>query len=193
MTKVKDAHLWERDKDDWYVEPAWCCDALFKKEKFTGWITDPCCGVGRVLDAANTTGYKCNGYDIVDRGAAANHKFAIADFFKEDFFFENIVCNPPYKYDDQFVDRAVKITARKIAVLLRAQWANGSKRSRWLEALPLRRVLALSPRPSMPPGAVIKAGITPGGGLQDYSWFIFEIGFAGRPEFGWCRRASDYE
>lgn len=184
----KEAHLWARDPDDWYIEPDWSDDALFAAVHFHGLVVDPCCGSGRVLDAAARAGLKTFGRDIKDRGASARHEFEIGDFFENFGLYENIACNPPYKYDERFVDQAVKCCTGITAVLLRAQWANAGARSRWLASLPLRWVLALAPRPSMPPGAVIVAGINPSGGQQDYAWFVFERGYAGKPEFGWARR-----
>jgi len=188
--KAKNAHLWARHPQDWYVEPAWCCDALFAKIQFEGTVCDPCCGLGRVLDAAARAGLRTFGMDIVPRGAHERHQFRAADFFSETRRHPNIACNPPYKYDEAFVKLAVDRSERLTAVLLRAQWANAGARSRWLESLPLRWVLALAPRPSMPPGPVIEAGINPGGGTVDYAWFVFERGFAGIPNFGWARRPT---
>lgn len=186
--KPKQAHLWERDPDDWYVEPLWCDEAMFARVEFDGHIVDPCCGLGRILDAAKAAGYDTIGCDIRDRGASSRHAFWQSDFFAIKDTAPNIVCNPPYKYAERFVAHCVERAARKTAVLLRAQWANAGARSRWLETLPLRHVLALAPRPSMPPGAVILAGEKPGSGTTDYSWFVFERGYTGRPEFGWARR-----
>lgn len=187
----KNAHLWERDPDDWYVEPEWCCDALFAAVRFDGYIADPCCGLGRVLDGAARAGYLTYGFDIKDRGAGIRHRFETRDFFAAvPGRYRNIACNPPYKYDDEFLRRALELTEYKVAVLLRAQWVNAGTRSAWLERQPLRHVLALTPRPSMPPGAVILAGESPGGGQVDYSWFVFERGYRGKPEFGWARRAK---
>jgi hypothetical protein len=40
----------------------------------------------------------------------------------------------------------------------------------------------------MPPGAVIEAGMKPGGGTTDFAWFLWLKGFDGRPEIGWLRR-----
>lgn len=156
--------------------------------RFDGFIYDPCCGLGCILDAARAVGYKTAGADIRNRGAGERHPFAPRDFFAGGYPVPNIVCNPPYKYAERFVARAVERAQFKTAVLLRAQWANGGARSRWLESLPLRIVLALSPRPSMLPSAVVVAGERIGGGTTDYSWFVFERGYAGRPEFGWARR-----
>ncbi len=191
--KRKDAHLWARDPDDFYLEPRWCDEALFRMEPFEGMIVDPACGTGRILDAARAAGHHTTGFDIRDR--SPQHQFGIASVFDMGAMFENIVSNPPYLYADRFLEWCVQHSIRKTALLLRAQWANAGTRSRWLESLPLRRVLAITPRPSMPPGAVVLAQGDKGdrginGGQQDYSWFIFERGFVGRPEFGWARRES---
>ena len=58
----------------------------------------------------------------------------------------------------------------------------------WLQALPLRRIWLLTPRPSMPPGSVILRGEKPGGGKMDFCWIVFEQGYEGRPEIGWLHR-----
>lgn len=184
----KNAHLWARHPEDWYVEPDWCNHALFATVKFTGLVFDPCCGFGRVLDAAASAGLDTAGMDIVDRGARRIHPFRLGSFLESHLEAENIACNPPYKYDEAWLKHALEHSRRLTAVLLRAQWANAGARSRWLETLPLRYVLALAPRPSMPPGPVIVAGEKPGGGRVDYSWFVFERGYTGKPEFGWARR-----
>lgn len=195
----KDAHLWRRDPDDWYVEPRWCSEALFAKEFFFGRIVDPACGIGRVLDAASAASLPTFGLDIKERGEVGKrHPFMVADFRERSVSggseapYENIVSNPPYKYDDEFVQWAVNNSRRKTALLLRAQWANGSGRSKMLERMPLRRVLMLTPRPSMPPGRVVQAmkGKDPSGGTQDYAWFIFDHAYDDEPGFGWIRRKA---
>lgn len=188
--KKQNAHLWVRDPDDWYIEPQWCDDALFAAEPFNGCIVDPCCGTGRILDAARRAGYQTYGFDIKDRKRNPAHAFILGNCFECDDVHDNIVSNPPYLYDDEFLKLALARSSFKTAVLLRAQWANAGTRSRWLQTLPLKRVLALSPRPSMPPGAVIMAGINPSGGKQDFSWFVFERGYTGKPEFGWAHKPA---
>jgi hypothetical protein len=42
----------------------------------------------------------------------------------------------------------------------------------------------------MPPGAVVVSGGRVGGGTTDYSWFVFDRDYQGRPEFGWARRGE---
>ena len=64
LAREKNAHLWARHPDDWYVEPAWCNDALFAKINFIGTVVDPCCGSGTTLLAAKQVDRKWLGYEI---------------------------------------------------------------------------------------------------------------------------------
>jgi hypothetical protein len=89
------------------------------------------------------------------------------------------VTNPPFSLAEQFVRHALSIAACKVAMLLPAIWLLGDKRSRWLETTPLARVLFITPRPSMPPGAAIMAGQKPGNGTADYAWLIWSRGYMG--------------
>lgn len=186
----KNAHLWERDPHDWYVEAEWCSQRLFDEEKFSGNVTDPACGTGRIIQAAIDHGYGSGARDIVCRTRLS---MTIFDFLAEDqgvLVVENIVCNPPFKHADQFVKLSLQRAVGKVAMLLPATWHCGSARARWLETTPLRRVLTLTPRPSMPPGAVLEAGQKPGGGTKDFAWYIWERGHKGPWEGGWLHRTK---
>jgi hypothetical protein len=63
----RNSHIWERDANDWYVEPDWCSRRLFEEENFRGEIYDPNCGLGRVLRSAKDAGYAVRASDIVIR------------------------------------------------------------------------------------------------------------------------------
>ena len=100
----------------------------------------------------------------------------------------NIVSNPPFGIAERFVARALQLAERKVAMLLPANWVQGDKRSRWLETTPLAKIWFLTPRPSMPPGPVIEAGVSPGNGTTDYAWFVWQRDYGGTPQIGWLRR-----
>lgn len=182
--RKRESHLWERDPNDWYVEPEWCSARLFVMEQFVGTIWDPACGMGRILAGARAAGLPAIGTDLIDRGCGAGG----VDFLKLDEHPPNIVSNPPFSLAEKFVIRALNLTQRKVAMLLPANWVQGDTRSRWLETTPLARVLFITPRPSMPPGTVVAAGGTPGNGTTDYAWFIWSRGHRYAPTIGWLRR-----
>lgn len=184
--RKRESNLWARDPHDWYCEPAWCSERLFALEKFEGAICDPACGIGTILKSAQAAGHWTDAQDLVDRGFPGTR---VADFLKTHSIIAcNIVSNPPFGIAEKFVAHALTIAERRVAMLLPANWVQGDKRSRWLASTPLRKVLFITPRPSMPPGSAIAAGQKPGNGTTDYAWFIWLRGYDGAPECGWLRR-----
>jgi hypothetical protein len=185
--RQKDAQIWARHPRDFYVEPEWCSQRLFEEEEFPRGcvISDPACGLGRILQSAHNAGHLVYGADIVSRSEWCD---AEEDFLLSTEAPWSIVSNPPFGIADAFTKHALKLVRHEVALLLPTKWMNSAKRGAWLETTPLRRVWLLGPRPSMPPGPVIEAGIAPGNGTVDFAWFVWERGYEGRPELRWLRR-----
>lgn len=181
MTKVLNAHVWDRQKEDWYCEPAWCSKRLFEEERF-GAIHDPCCGFGTIVKSAWSCGASATGADLVDRGF---ERGGVQDFFDCDQVLDCIVCNPPFNIASHFALHAIKLAQRKVAIIFPTARLNAAH---WLKGTPLRRVWMLSPRPSMPPGYVIAAGGKPQGGKSDFCWLVWERGYQGAAEIRWLYR-----
>lgn len=180
---------WKRHPDDWYVEPMWVNERLFAVEQFEGRIWDPAAGLRRILLAAEVAGHATVGSDIKVRVPDAYQAVNFLDVPIDDAASEpNIVCNPPFRHAESFVQHALQLAERKVAMLLPAAWVQGQTRSRWLSRTPLRRVWFLTPRPSMLPGQIIATGEKPGSGIQDFAWFVWLKGYDGHPEIRWLRR-----
>jgi hypothetical protein len=183
--KKLDAHVWEREANEHYVEPEWCSERLFAEEDFSPGIWDPCCGFGRIPDAAVKAGLYGIGTDILDRGY---RDFAGAvDFLKTDKFRgPNIVCNPPFNIASHFALHALSHEGtQKVAMVFPTARLNAAH---WLRGTPLVRVWLMTPRPSMPPGHTITAGEKPGGGKMDFCWLVWLQGFQGDASIKWLRR-----
>lgn len=187
------AHLWERDPDDWYVEPEWCSKALFAAERFAEFVVDPCAGTGRIVAAARAAGYSAQGYDLRGPRGGGGLVGAEAQPYQEtirwagwkigrhephpDFYGKvSIVTNPPYRETCDIVDTAL-LYGHDVAVFVETRALAG--KARWLAERPLAAVHILTPRPSCPPGAAIVAGVSAGGGRQDFCWLVFRQGHAG--------------
>jgi len=184
------AHRWEKALYGWYVDEQWCSVRLFDVEKFEGDIHDPCCGMGRIPDAARRAGYSTCATDIVDRGYW-DFK-GCADFLKCDrALARNVVCNPPFDCCDAFVMHALDLTAPagKVAMIWLTRRLNAA---RWLAETPLARIHLLTPRPSMPPGQFILAGEKPQGGTQDFAWLVFDHKHEGPPALCWLHRDAQH-
>lgn len=178
------SHVWGREAADHYVEPVWVSARLFETEDFdrSQILLDPCTGFGRVATAAKAAGYTVIAADVVNRGYP---NCEIQDFLERRTVPPSVVGNPPFNAVEAFARHALNLGARKVALLFPTARLNAA---RWLQALPLRRVWLLTPRPSMPPGYVIARGERAGGGKVDFCWLIFERGYAGNPELGWLHR-----
>ncbi len=165
---------------------------MFEKNLFHGEIYDPACGTGNILASAQAAGHSTIGSDIVDRGSDLQdfvHDFLMKEDEKASV--DNIVSNPPFGLcndgaDYAFVRKALAVSTGKVAFLLPSNWIQGKKRSTWLETTPLQWVFFLCPRPSMPPGQVLAAGVKPGNGTTDYAWYIFSHSpYKEPPKIGW--------
>ena len=176
------SHIWDRETNDHYVEPAWCSERLFDVEEFYGRINDPCCGFGTIPEAAYRAGIGATACDLVDRGYKGGW---VEDFFTSTWPRDNIVANPPFNIAERFVRHALEVTGLKVAVIFPTARLNAAH---WIRETPLRRVWLLTPRPSMPPGHVLAAGGKPGGGKVDFCWLVFERGHQGPAELRWLYR-----
>jgi hypothetical protein len=184
--KKVEAHAWEREANEHYVEPHWCSERLFDEEKMEGTIWDPCCGFGRIPDAAKKAGHGIIATDIVDRGY--RDLFGTCNFLEtgrptSDAY--NVVCNPPFNIAGRFAQHALSLDARKVAMVFPTARLNAAH---WLRDTPLLRIWLMTPRPSMPPGHTITAGEKPGGGKMDFCWLVWERGFVGETSIKWLRR-----
>jgi hypothetical protein len=186
-TRPLNAQVWQREANEHYVEPHWCGERLFEEEQFHGQIWDPCCGFGRIPDAAARHGYPhIYASDIVDRRYVGLNE--IIDFLKctDHQASPNIVCNPPFNIASHFALHALSLTAtEKVAMIFPTARLNAAH---WLKGTPLARVWLMTPRPSMPPGHTITAGEKPGGGKMDFCWLVWELGHVGASELRWLRR-----
>jgi hypothetical protein len=132
---------------------------------------------------ARRAGYNAAGSDIVDRGHDSTR--TPSDFLTSTTVFDNIVTNPPFDIAPQFITHAVKHARRKVAAIFPVRRLPAAT---WLQALPLAKVLMLTPRPSMPSGSFIAAGGKVGGGTVDFAWLIFDHAAEGPAMMGWLAR-----
>jgi hypothetical protein len=175
--------VWKREADDHYAEPAWVTERLLDVEHFPGAIHDPAAGFGTVPHVANQRGLTATAADIVDRRGPFGELdgFTLQNFLTDDSLRDNVITNPPLHIVEAFTMHALAVAKHKVAVVFPTGRLNAALHS-WLKGTPLARVWFLSPRPSMPPGYIITAGGTPGGGKTDYCWLVFDHGHSGFSE-----------
>lgn len=161
-----------QDPDHFYQEGTDAINMLLDVEPFSGTIYDPACGEGNIPKACKARGLKTMATDLIDRGYGKGG----VDFLKITKPFDGtILSNPPFDLLEPFIHHALKLGARKVAVIGRLAFLEGQKRKVTLfDVTPFSRVWVFSRRISMPPGG---KGIVAKGGSIAFAWFIFEADY----------------
>lgn len=161
---------YERQVNDWYVEPRRAIDALLDVEAFEGMIWDPACGGGNIPKACAARGLNAFGTDLVDRG----YGVVPQNFLDEtncSTEVNSIVTNPPFHLAVEFALRGLLVASDRVCILQRLTWLEGTKRhARLFSKSHLMRVWQFRSRISMPPG---DSDAPASGGSVAFAWFVF--------------------
>lgn len=125
----------ERQREDYYATEPNATEWLCKLERFEGRILEPSCGEGHMSRVLEAAGYEVVSRDLVDRGYGE-----VADFLAIDNleWNGNIVTNPPYKYAQEFVEKALSIIpeGKKVAMFLKLTFLEGKARRALFRSTP---------------------------------------------------------
>ena len=179
-----------RERRDRYVEPPEAVEALCRVEKFDGPVWDPAAGTRSLASVLIRHGYDVLATDANDPGEARLDFLSLAAREHRGRF--NIVSNPPYLTADRFALRALALAAGKVALFLRLQWLEGTRRHRTIfELHPPSRVWVFKHRLGMDKGG---DGQRHRSGMIANMWAVWELPTdpARTPALGWisCRGAS---
>lgn len=171
----------ERQREDYYATEPAATDWLLSLEHFAGPILEPSCGEGHISKQLIKGGYKVVSRDLVDRGFGE-----VADFLSIDnmAWDGDIITNPPYKYAQEFVEKALRIIpdGHKVAMFLKLTFLEGKARKHLFRTQPPCRVYVSSSR--------LKCALNGEfeklrGSATAYAWFVWEKGFRGDTIIKW--------
>lgn len=184
--------LYERESNDWYIEPAFCWQRLFELVSFRGGLLDPAAGRGTSLEVARAFGYRAFGTDLVQRAPAILGGF---DFLDPDyrlmapFWTPNIISNPPYNEQTvPFIRQALRLASYRVAMLVQSPFLYSQGRYELFTSTPVSHVIHFSRRPSMPPGDLLVDGLIKAkGGKEDYCIVVWTKGWRVDPATLWAK------
>jgi hypothetical protein len=174
----------ERPAFDFYPTPAYVTEALLAREKFTGTIWECACGNGamsRVLEH-RLPHCKIVSSDICDYGYGQTG----VDFLATDLKVNAIITNPPFKLAYEFATHALEC-ADKVALFLRLQFLEGTKRYYFFRKFPPKTVYVFSRRVTLSRNGVEES---PKGGLAAFAWFVWQRNHRGAPQLDWILRTN---
>lgn len=175
----------ERQNEDYYATDPIAVELLLDLETFNKDVWECACGEKHMSNVLEKRGYNVRSSDIIKR----------CDDIEEYDFLNNeniewkvdIITNPPYKYAEEFVYKALQIipTGNKVAMFLRLQFLEGKKRKQLFTNFPPSKVLVSSSRILCAKNADFEKMIRDGGSAVAYAWIIWEKGYQGDPIIKW--------
>jgi putative uncharacterized protein (fragment) len=171
----------ERDTNDYYATESKAVELLMSLESFDKNILEPSCGEGHISDVLKSHGYNVVSRDLIDRGYGN-----VADFLSDDNTEWNgdIVTNPPYKYAQEFVEKALRIIpdGHKVAMFLKVQFLEGKRRRKMFDITPPKRIWVSSSRLKCAMNGDFDKTTS---SAACYAWFVWEKGFRGDTIVKW--------
>lgn len=169
----------DRAESDYYPTPPSTTEALMKREKFDGLVWECACGDGRMAEVIK----KYNTVYASDIRTDLNYGDGGLDFMTYIKVVPNIITNPPYKLGQEFLERALLLTERKVALLLKLVFLESSSRYELLKHSPLKTVYVFSKRQR-----IYKNGDEgKNSGLIAYAWFVWDKTYKGKPMIDWIK------
>lgn len=173
----------ERQSRDYYATDPIAAERLCDLIRLNSNIWECACGEGHLSEALLKHGYDVYSTDIIDRGYKRQN--GCIDFLKcSKQFNGDIVTNPPYKFAQAFVEKALKLipTGNKVAMFLKILFLEGKKRQQLFKQGSLKYVYVSSSRITCAKNGDFK---NYNSGAVAYAWFIWEKGYKGEPIIRW--------
>ena len=175
----------ERQKEDYYATDPIAVELLLDLETFNKDVWECACGEKHLSNVLEKRGFNVRSSDIIKRCDDIEEY----DFLKKENIEWNgdIITNPPYKYAEEFIYKALQIipTGNKVAMFLRLQFLEGKKRKQLFTNFPPSKVLISSSRIICAKNADFEKMKQGGGSAVAFAWFIWEKGFQGDPIIKW--------
>ena len=170
----------ERETNDYYATDPDTINALLAVEEFDIKIWEPACGEGHLSKRLTDLGKEVTSTDLIDRGFGIPNSDFLSD--KWEVGVADIITNPPYKYAQEFVEQAIKLTKNKVAMFLKLTFLEGQKRKKMFDKYPPQTVYVFSRRQKC---AINGDFEHTGSSAAAYAWFIWVRGYKGITQIKW--------
>lgn len=191
-----------RSPDDFYITHHSTIEALLHREVFNKDIWEPACGNGVISECLKEFNYNVFSTDLRDynyKDMAYKLDFLTIDEKSDLYNKYDIITNPPYNINEEFVLQAIKMCKNKCAMLLKIQFLETTKRFNGIfKNYPPKYVYVFSSRQACSKypdflqhdenGNIVKnkkGEALKIGSASLYCWFIWEKGFKGEPIIRW--------
>ena len=172
----------DREINDYYATDPIAGELLLQLEPQLNNIWECACGEGHLAEVFEQAGKLGFATDIINRGYGHD----TFDFLQSltQIYNGDIVTNPPFKYAQQFIEKALDIISydRYVCMFLKLQFLKGKTRKEMFEKYPPIRVWVSSSRITCAKNG--KFDEYPSSAVC-YAWFIWKKGYKGTTELKW--------
>ena len=172
----------DREINDYYATDPIAGELLLQLEPQLNNIWECACGEGHLAEVFEQAGKLGFATDIINRGYGHD----TFDFLQSltQIYNGDIVTNPPFKYAQQFIEKALDIIShdRYVCMFLKLQFLKGKTRKEMFEKYPPIRVWVSSSRITCAKNG--KFDEYPSSAVC-YAWFIWKKGYKGATELKW--------
>ena len=171
----------ERQQNDYYATEPKAAEELLKVESFSHIIWEPACGGGHISTVLRQHGYKVLSTDLYNYGC--EFQGGVENFLEQkqppkglERF--DIITNPPYKYANEFVEKALELVpdGHKVAMFLKLTFLEGAKRGELFDNQPPKYIYPARRRLKCAKNGDFEK--YPSSAVA-YAWFVWEKGFTG--------------
>ena len=177
----------DRVDNDYYATPDTAIIAILDKEKFDGNIYEPACGGGHISKLLHQyyPNSKIYSTDLIDRGYGDKQLDFLDHDFKE-FKFDNIITNPPFKMAQEFIEKALLVSSKKVIMFAKIQLLESKKRKEMFETTPLQYIYVFSERQNpLRNGSPLDEKGKPWNSTMCFAWFVWNKDYVGEPVIRW--------
>ena len=177
----------DRVENDYYATPTESTKALLSVEEIIYPAWEPACGEGHIARLLKDPLFGMEvviATDLIDRGYGKGgidflNTSAVCDA-------QTIITNPPFSLFQEFAKKALTLATRKVILFGKLQALEGFKRASFMEKSPLRTVYVFKKRQNpLRNGNALDENGKPWASTMAFAWFVWEIGYEGRPEIQW--------
>ena len=174
----------ERQPYDYYATDPRAAQLLLEVEQFSHDIWEPACGELHLANVFKSAGYNVRCSDIVNR--VENEVMDFLDITNTQWH-GDIITNPPYKYAQEFIEKALSIIpeGHKVAMFLKLQFLEGKSRKKLFATYPPTCVYVSSSRINCAMNGNFEGLRTTGGSAVAYAWYVWEKGYKGNTIVKW--------
>jgi len=179
---------YERVENDYYATDPGSTYGLFNVEDFDGdSFLEPCCGEGHISKVIEEQfpDAEIVSTDLIDRGFGEGGIDFLTTKYERNF--DNVITNPPYKLAQEFIEKSLEITNKKVVMFLKIQFLEGIGRYEMFQNTPLKIVHVFSGRQDPWRNGEPKNPKTgkKWGSTMCFAWFVWEHGYEGKPQINW--------